>query len=136
MKLPPSDAHSSKLQSDHPHSPPAASLTPAPAYSPASLSSPASMSLTGRPGKIAADDVGDNDATDFAASSWDLATGGLKTLTAKREVPSLVERRSSGKLPTTAAAPPSSYLFTVVILTCLVVMLISGGVVLFLLTQP
>ncbi len=94
------------------------------------------MSLTGRPGKIAADDVDDNDATDFAASSWDLATGGLKTLTAKREVPSLVERRSSGKLPTTAAAPPSSYLFTVVILTCLVVMLISGGVVLFLLTQP
>ena len=93
------------------------------------------MSLTGRSGKIAAGDDDANDATNFSASSWDLATGGLKTLTAKREVPSLVERRPSGKLPT-AAAPPSSYLFTVVILACLVVMLISGGVVLFLLTQP
>ena len=92
------------------------------------------MSLSGRSGKIAAGDD-DNDATDFSASSWDLATGGLKVLTAKREVPSLVERRPSGNLPT-MAAPPSSYLFTVVILACLVVMLISGGVVLFLLTQP
>ena len=97
------------------------------------------MSITGRSGKIAANAANDDDdkhATDFADSSWDLATGGLKALTAKREVPSLVERRPSGKLPTAAAVPLYRRLFTVVILVCLIVMLISGGVVLFLLTQP
>jgi hypothetical protein len=136
VKLPPSDAQSSRHQSDHSHSSPAIPLTLAPAYPPASLSSPAFMAITGRSGKLAENDDDDNHATDFAASSWDLATGGLKALTAKREVPSLVERRPSGKLPTTAAVPLYRHLFTVVILACLVVMLISGGVVLFLLTQP
>ena len=34
-------------------------------------------------------------AMDFATRSWDLATGGLKTLTAKRELPPRRERRSN-----------------------------------------
>ena len=129
-------AQSPKPLSDHPHSTSATPLTPTPTlptYPSAPLSSPSSMSTTGRSGKIT--DADDDHAIDFAASSWDLATGGLKALTAKREVPSLVERRPSGNLPTAAAAP-RSYLFTVVILACLVVMLISGGVVLIILLQP
>ncbi len=129
MTLPTSDAQSSHPQSDHLHS------TPIPAYPPPSSSSPASMSIAGRSGKISSDD-NERHAADFAVSSWDLATGSLRALTAKREVPYLSERRPSGNLPTMVTPPPRSYLFTVVILACLIVMLISGGVVLFLLTQP
>jgi hypothetical protein len=123
-----SDAHSSHPQSDHSHS------TPTPAFPPPS-SSPAPMSIAGRSGKFTSHDDG-NSADDFTASSWDLATGSLRALTAKREIPYLIERRASGKLPKTVVPPPRSYLFTVVIVTCLLVMLISGGVILFLLMQP
>src|SRR5881396_535021 len=72
---------------------------------------------------------------DFATHSWDLATGGLKTLTAKRELPTLLEQRPTEKLPDTAGVP-RSYMFMLVILVCLVLMLISGGIVLFLMLQP
>jgi len=125
---PTSDAQSSQPQSDHPHS------TPIPAFPPPS-SPPASMSIAGRSGKITAHDDDDH-ADDFTASSWDLATGSLRALTAKREIPYLTERRPSGKLPNMAVPRARNYLFTVVMLVCLIVMLISGGVVLFLLMQP
>ena len=74
-------------------------------------------------------------ATDFATHSWDLATGGLKTLTAKRELPPRLERRDTKKL-SDAPVTPRSYMFPLVILACIVIMLISGGIVLFMMLQP
>lgn len=74
-------------------------------------------------------------ATEFATHSWDLATGGLKTLTAKRELPPRLERRTTNQL-SDAPATPRSYMFPLVILACIVIMLISGGVVLFMMLQP
>lgn len=73
--------------------------------------------------------------TDFATFSWDLATGGLKTLTAKRELPPRLERRATRQL-TDAPVTPRSYMFPLVILACIVIMLISGGIVLFMMVQP
>lgn len=73
---------------------------------------------------------------DFATHSWDLATGGLKTLTAKRELPSLFERRPTEKLSLDTAGLPRSYTFLLIVLVCLVLMLISVGVVLFVMLQP
>jgi hypothetical protein len=74
-------------------------------------------------------------ATDFATHSWDLATGGLKTLTAKRELPPRLERRATNQL-SDAPITPRSYMFPLVILACIVIMLISGGIVLFMMLQP
>ncbi len=74
-------------------------------------------------------------ATNFATHSWDLATGGLKTLTAKRELPPRLERRAAGQLPAEPVAP-RSFTFLLVILACLLVMLVSGGIVLFMVLQP
>jgi len=74
-------------------------------------------------------------AVDFAARSWDLATDGLKTFTAKRELPARPERRVSEQLPD-AVAPPRRSMFVPVILICILVMLVSGGIVLFLVLQP
>lgn len=74
-------------------------------------------------------------ATNFATNSWDLATGGLKTLTAKRELPPRLERRTSKQL-SDAPATPRSYTFPLVILACIVIMLISGGIVLYMMLQP
>lgn len=74
-------------------------------------------------------------ATEFATHSWDLATGGLKTLTAKRELPPRLERRTTKQF-SDAPATPRSYMFPLVILACIVIMLISGGVVLFMMLQP
>ena len=74
-------------------------------------------------------------ATEFATHSWDLATGGLKTLTAKRELPPRLERRTSKQL-SDAPAAPRSYMFPLVILACIVIMLISGGIVFFMMLQP
>jgi hypothetical protein len=73
-------------------------------------------------------------ALDFATHSFDLATGGLKTLTAKRELPSRSDRRA----PDVAAdvATSHSYLFALVILSCVVLMLIGGGIVLTIMLQP
>ena len=74
-------------------------------------------------------------ATDFATHSWDLATGGLKTLTAKRELPPRLERRAIKQL-TDAPVSSRNYMFPLVILACIVIMLISGGIILFILVQP
>ncbi len=74
-------------------------------------------------------------AMDFATHSWDLATGGLKTLTAKRELPPRHERRATNHTSNASATPRSS-MFPLVILACIVIMLISGGIVLFMMVQP
>jgi hypothetical protein len=74
-------------------------------------------------------------AIDFATSSWDLATGGLKTLTAKRELPLRSDRRSTGMVPDILATS-RSYMFALVILLCVLLMLIGGGIVLFVMLQP
>jgi hypothetical protein len=74
-------------------------------------------------------------AIDFATSSWDLATGGLKTLTAKRELPLRPDRRSTGVVPDILATS-RSYMFVLVILLCVLLMLIGGGIVLFVILQP
>ena len=73
-------------------------------------------------------------AADFS-HPWDLATGGFKTLTAKRELPPLQQRRGFAA-PLPEPAPTRSYMFLLVIIACIVVMLISGGVVLFMTLQP
>jgi hypothetical protein len=74
-------------------------------------------------------------AIDLATSSWDLATGGLKTLTAKRELPLRPDRRSTGVVPDILATS-RSYMFALVILLCVLLMLIGGGIVLFVMLQP
>ena len=74
-------------------------------------------------------------AIDFATHSWDLATGGLKALTAKRELPIRPDRRITGVVPDMLAAS-RSYVFMLVILACAVLMLIGGGIVFFVLPQP
>ena len=74
-------------------------------------------------------------AIDFATHSWDLATGGLKTLTAKRELPIRPDRRPVGVVPDMLAAS-RSYMFVLVILACIVLMLIGGGLVLLVMLQP
>jgi hypothetical protein len=74
-------------------------------------------------------------AMDFATHSWDLATGGLKTLTAKRELPPRFERRAI-EHTSKASMTPRSSIFPLVILACIVIMLISGGIVLFMMLQP
>jgi hypothetical protein len=100
---------------------------PAPSPSPSS-----SMPMAER-----ADQIARERAIDFASQSWDLATGGLKTLTAKRQLPPLPDRRLSEKLSEPADADISrSYTFMLVVLACLVLMLFSAGVVLWIMVQP
>lgn len=72
-------------------------------------------------------------AIDFATHSWDLATGGLKTLTAKRELPVRPDRRSADAVP---GEMSRGYMFIMIILACVVLMLVGGGVVLFIMLQP
>jgi hypothetical protein len=74
-------------------------------------------------------------ASDVAGNPWNLATGGLKTLTAKRELPPRVERRSSD-VPPESMKTQRNYTFVLVILACLVVMLVSGGIILYMMLQP
>ena len=74
-------------------------------------------------------------AVNFADDSQHLATGGLKTFTAKRELPPRPDRRVSEMLADSVTTP-HSYTFILVILVCILVMLISGGVVLFMILQP
>ena len=134
MTLPVPDAQSPRFLSDHPHSIPIAHSMPAPissTYASSSMQpSPSQMHSTGLSGAIVHDH-----ANDFTVHSWDLATGGLKALTAKRELPPRLDRRPSGNLPEITPAP-RSYTFALVLLACIVVMLISGGVVLFMMIQP
>ncbi len=72
-------------------------------------------------------------ALDFATHSWDLATGGLKTLTAKRELPPRIGYRP---METMTDPPPQSYALALAIMTSIVLMLIGGGVILFVMLQP
>src|SRR5690348_12689926 len=74
-------------------------------------------------------------ALDFATHSWDLATGGLKVLTAKRELPMRPERRTIGVVPDILATS-RSYTFALIIMVCVVLMLIGGGIVFVVMLQP
>ena len=133
MTLPPPDAQSSRFRSRRP------SDVPDPIYSMTTtpLPSPAAPSILPPtlPQTEAQFEFSQDRAIDFASNSWDLATGGLKTLTAKRELPSPVERRSSGR-QAEPTSMPRNYAFLLIILVCVVIMLISGGVALFVMLQP
>ncbi|HEU5229496.1 MAG TPA: hypothetical protein VFU49_16880 [Ktedonobacteraceae bacterium] len=74
-------------------------------------------------------------AIDFATHSWDLATGGLKTMTAKRELPTRPDRRAP-EIPPGMLVTHRNYMFALVVLACVVLMLIGGGIVLFVMLQP
>ncbi len=78
-----------------------------------------------RPSTGASNKSAHEHAIDFA--------GGLKTLTAKRELPARPDRRTVDTQPDELSR---SYLFALVILACLVLMLVGGGVVLFVMLQP
>ncbi len=128
MTLPTPDAQSPRFLSQNTHSIPAnhsISATPVPSPSVKPLLLETENSST----------VARDRATDFATHSWDLATGGLKTLTAKRELPPRLERRSTNQL-SDVPVTPRSYMFPLVILVCVVIMFISGGIVLFMMVQP
>jgi hypothetical protein len=74
---------------------------------------------------------------DFADHSWNLATGGLKTLTAKRELPPGLERRTTAtEKRSESEVAARSYTFALIVLACILVMLISGGIVLLMMLQP
>ena len=138
MTLPTPDAQSPRFLSQQTHSTPPThsiptlhSLPTAPALS--TFPSPSLRSSDS--GTEFSATIAHEPATNFATHSWDPATGGLKTLTAKREVPPRLERRATDQLSDTPVAP-RSYMFPLVILACIVVMLISGGIVLFMMLQP
>ena len=138
MTLPTPDAQSPRLLSQRPHNPLAHSIpsTPPPSLPPASPRGkypqpPAQAGAATEASEIEAH----RRVTDFAGNAWDLATGGLKTMTAKRQLPPRLERRASEKAPDAAEAQ-RSLTFAFVILACVVVMLVSGGIVLFVLLQP
>ena len=76
-------------------------------------------------------------ALDFATSSWDLATGGLKTLTAKRELPTRFDRRLTEMPPDSEVVSYArNYMFALIVLICVILMLIGGGVVILVMLQP
>ena len=139
MTLPTPDAQSPRLLSQRPHSNPLAHSipsTPPPSLPPVFPRGnhplpPAQAGAATEASEIEAH----RHVTDFAGNTWDLATGGLKTMTAKRQLPPRLERRTSEKLPETAETQ-RSFTFAFVLLACVVVMLISGGIVLFVLLQP
>ncbi|MHB8597223.1 MAG: hypothetical protein ACYDER_10470 [Ktedonobacteraceae bacterium] len=144
MTLPTSDAQSSRSLPRRPniipvsHSMPASSPV-APIIPNASSSSATHLPVT--PAPIASQVEGfsvegqHDNAVNFASHSWDLATGGLKTMTAKREMPSWHERRPNVQTSESAYIP-RNYVFLLVILVCLLLMLVSGGVILFVMLQP
>jgi len=138
VTLPTPDAQSPRFLSQQTHSsPPTHSIrtlrslptTPTPSTFPSPSLRPSDS------GTEFSDAFAHERATNFATHSWDPATGGLKTLTAKRELPPRLERRATDQLSETPVAP-RSYIFPLVILTCIVVMLISGGIVLYMMLQP
>ena len=136
MTLPPSNAQPSGSLPRRPLIlPPAHSISAAPSipqYTPP-------VSSTYRPSTPpaveASDKIGHEHVLDIATHSWDLATGGLKTLTAKREVLPLAGHRVTELLPDTQGTS-RSYTYFLTILACVVLMLIGGGVVLFVMLQP
>ncbi|TMC20174.1 MAG: hypothetical protein E6J34_13410 [Chloroflexi bacterium] len=128
MTLPTSDAQSSRLLPRRPQ------MTPPTHSMPTSLPLTSPPSTTLSPGSAAgANKTAHEHALDFATHSWDLATGGLKTLTAKRELPTRPDRRSAETLPD---ATSRSYMYALIILSCVLLMLIGGGIVLFVMLQP
>lgn len=129
MKLPTPENRSSRALSQQPY--PAFAAHSIPAGSPTSTPSTPSTSSRSETGPSATQVPA---AADFS-HPWDLATGGFKTLTAKRELPSPQQRRGP-ITPLPETLPPRSYLFPLVIIACIVVMLLSGGVVLFMTLQP
>ena len=135
MTLPTSDAHTSRFPFHDPKTTfptPTHSMTPALPLTPIQPTTPSPDLSNAGPSR----EMNYERTIDFATHSWDLATGGLKTLTAKREFPSLYERRPTEKLPPNTSGVPRSYAFLLIVLVCLVLMLISGGVVLFVMLQP
>ena len=140
MTLPTPDAQSPGFLPQSPHSTPPIhsnpynhsmpNTPPQTVFPSGPLTPTSSMSGAELPDKIAHER-----AVDFASHSQDLATGGLKTFTAKRELPPRLERRVSEAL-SDAVAAPRSYTFILVILVCILVMLISGGIVMFMILQP
>jgi hypothetical protein len=148
VTLPPSDAQSSGFLPRRsqlvppPHSIPPISGQQLPANSPQPMPVPIPVSQTPSfyapttPQPEPNEEADYDSVIDFASHSWDLATGGLKTLTAKREFPSLSERRPSGFQPAPPAQGiPRTYALLLIILFCLVLMLVSGGIVLFIMLQ-
>ncbi|MGH2495164.1 MAG: hypothetical protein ACRDIV_10730 [Ktedonobacteraceae bacterium] len=136
MTLPTPDAQSPRLLSQRPHSNLPTHSIPS---TPPQVVYPFKPSYPSTTPPVPATEPSEIDAhrrvTDFAGNSWDLATGGLKTMTAKRQLPLRLERRASEKLPDTAEAQ-RSFTFALVILACVIVMLVSGGIVLFMMLQP
>ena len=138
MTLPTPDAQSPRFLSQQTHSthsihsiPTNHSIPATPV--PSSLTSPSMKPLNSE--IESSSTIAHERATDFATHSLDLATGGLKTLTAKRELPPRLERRDTNHL-SDAPVTPRSYMFPLVILACIVIMLISGGIVLLMMLQP
>lgn len=134
MTLPTPDAQSPKSLSPYSH------LAPVTHSNPHGFSLPSTPPLSSASAPFSETDlarsasgVRSSASADFS-QFWDLATGGLKTLTAKRELPPR-QMRAQAVLPQAPASAPS-YVFLLVILACIVVMLISGGVVLFMTLQP
>ncbi|GAC1425853.1 MAG: hypothetical protein PVS3B3_26110 [Ktedonobacteraceae bacterium] len=89
------------------------------------------------PGVAQSEHMSYEHAIDFATHSWDLKTGGLKTLTAKRELPTRLDRRSADVSQDLRESPSTrSYMFAMIVLVCVIFMLIGGGVILFVILQP
>jgi hypothetical protein len=138
VTLPKSDAQSSRLLPRRQHM---VSFTHSMSPSPFATPFPsAPLAPSSFPGSVApstelAEKMAHEHALDFATHSWDLATGGLKTLTAKRELPPRIERRI---METMADTPPPSrsYALLLAILVSIMLMLIGGGVILFVMLQP
>src|SRR5258707_13977649 len=106
MTLPTPDGQSPRFLSHQSHSNApihAMSITPPYAFPPASPTP--RTAETERSGMIARER-----AINFTTHSWKLATGGLKALTAKRELPNRMERRPTNQFPDKAATP-RSYMF-------------------------
>jgi hypothetical protein len=139
VTLPPSDARPSRALPRRPrfqplHTPiPSSYSTPAPTqtpFEPQSMQPQRPVAAPSIPEEVIQDR-----AIDFAFHSWDLAPGGLKTLTAKRELLAPPERRPTDNLLDTPNVP-RSYMLMLIILVCVLLMLISGGIVLFVILQP
>src|SRR5260370_6078212 len=62
-------------------------------------------------------------STNVGTHSWDPATGGLKTLTPKRELTTRLEGRGADQMPAKAATPPN-HLFFLVFLAFFFVLLV------------
>jgi len=93
--------------------------------------------LTPVPGVAQPESLAYEHAIDFATHSWDLKTGGLKTLTAKRELPTRLDRRSAEvSQDLRESSSTRSYMFAMIVLVCVIFMLIGGGVILFVILQP